>query len=53
MAVDDRIPVYKKTLEPVWGLSFLNPWELIILKAFAKIKGGYHEVTRARPHEFI
>jgi hypothetical protein len=52
VSVDDRIPVYKKTLEPIWGFSFNNPWSLILLKAYAKIKGGYHEILNARPFEF-
>jgi hypothetical protein len=41
VSVDDKIPLYKKTLEPIWGQSFDNPWEIILIKAWAKIKGGY------------
>ena len=26
ITVDDKIPVYKNTFEPLWGLSFENPW---------------------------
>ena len=53
ITVDDRIPVYKDTLEPIWGLSFKNPWEFILIKVWAKIKGGYHRVYTAQPFEFI
>ena len=49
ISVDDRIPVSKKTLEPVWGLGYGNPWELILLKAWAKVKRGYHKVKKASP----
>lgn len=48
ISIDDRIPVYARTLEPVWGASYNNPWEILLIKAFAKIKGGYHEVFKAR-----
>jgi hypothetical protein len=40
-------------LEPVWGLTFENPWELILIKAWAKVRGGYHVIRQARPFEFI
>lgn len=53
ISVDDRIPLYKDTMEPVWGYSFNNPWELILLKAWAKIVGGYNQVMEARPFEFV
>ena len=53
ISVDDRIPIYKKNLEPVWGLGYSNPWELILLKAWAKVKKGYHNVKKAKPFEFV
>ena len=49
VSVDDRIPVYANTLEPIWGLRYENPWELILVKAWAKINGGYHVIRRSRP----
>ena len=41
ISIDDRVPVYLRNLEPVWGLTYNNPWEILLIKAFAKIKGGY------------
>jgi len=51
--VDDRIPVDAKTEEPIWGMSTKHPWQLILLKFWAKKLGGYSEVKRRRPFEFI
>jgi hypothetical protein len=49
VSVDDRIPIYKDTLEPVWGLTYKNPWELILIKAWAKVKQGYEGVSKSKP----
>lgn len=49
ICVDDYIPIDKSTLLPIWGFSFDRPWELILLKAWAKHKGGYHFVNDAKP----
>ncbi len=51
--VDDRIPIDKRTLEPIWGLSFERPWEIILVKAWAKKLSGYHKVLSSKPFEFI
>lgn len=53
ITVDDRIPINKDTLEPIWGMTYKNPWELILLKAWAKKRGGYHRICQAKPFEFI
>lgn len=39
--VDDYIPVYEKSEEPLWGMSLTKPWELILAKIWAKRSGGY------------
>lgn len=26
VSVDDRIPINKHTLEPIWGLKYEHPW---------------------------
>ena len=38
---DDVIPVDRKTWKPLWGLSYKNPWQLILLKAWMKECGGW------------
>lgn len=53
VVVDDRIPVYRDTLEPIWGLSYQKPWELILFKAYAKVKNGYARAREAKPFEFV
>ena len=54
MSVDDKIPVSKQTYQPVWGMSFKNPWELILMKAWAKKLRGYNRVvSNTRAFEFI
>jgi hypothetical protein len=44
ISVDDRIPVDRETLEPIWGLSYKRPWEILLIKAWAKKLKGYHKV---------
>jgi hypothetical protein len=34
-------------------VSYRNPWELILLKAWAKKLQGYHRIKESRPFEFI
>jgi hypothetical protein len=53
ITVDDRIPINKVTYEPIWGLSYQNPWELILIKAWAKKIKGYHKISQTKPFEFI
>jgi hypothetical protein len=53
ISVDDHIPINRKTLEPIWGVSYRNPWELILLKAWAKKLQGYDKIKTSRPFEFI
>jgi hypothetical protein len=65
--VDDFIPVYEKSGKPLWGMDLEQPWQLIILKFWAKRNyvlakdykydmascGGYAGVRRSAPMEFI
>ena len=65
--VDDFIPVYEKTGKPLWGMDLEQPWQLIILKFWAKRNyvlakdykydmatyGGYAGVKKSAPMEFI
>ena len=51
--VDDYIPVYEKTLEPVWTRDLQNPWLNILIKMWAKLKGGYQYLDNASPMEFL
>ena len=51
--VDDYIPVDSRTMETHWEMDFLNPWEIILMKAWAKRRGGYDKVERAKPAEFM
>lgn len=53
ICVDDRIPINKVTYEPIWGLSYKNPWELLLIKAWAKKLKGYHKISQTKPFEFI
>ena len=51
--VDDLIPFYAEDQTSLWGLTLDEPWKLILGKVWAKIKGSYHQVSRARPFEFL
>ncbi len=51
--IDDIIPVDGRHQEPIWGLSYNCPWELLLLKAWIKEKGGLGGVFRAQPGEFL
>jgi len=54
ICVDDYIPVNRLTLMPMYGMTFERPWELILLKAWAKFKGGYHNLeSYTRPFDLI
>jgi hypothetical protein len=47
--VDDWIPVYEDTNEPIWGMDFNHPWQLILLKFWAKKQRGYWKVKNGKP----
>lgn len=51
--VDDYIPVYKDTLEPIWGMNFDHSWQIILLKFWAKKNQSYTKVKNMPPFEFI
>jgi hypothetical protein len=65
--VDDFIPVYEKSGKPIWGMDLEQPWQLIILKFWAKrnyvyakdyfedqkIRGGYAGVKNSDPFDFV
>ena len=52
--VDDYIPIYEKTKEPIWGLDVNESWKIILIKLFAKIRGGYDKILHeAKPFDFI
>lgn len=51
--VDDWVPVYSDTHEPIWGLDFDNSWQIILLKFWAKQKGSYSALKEVAPFEFI
>lgn len=53
VVVDDMIPVYQSNMQPIWKLDKEVPWELILLKAWAKLCGGFKGVLAARPFEFL
>lgn len=53
ITVDDFIPIHKDTLCPIWDMSYNNPWELILIKVWAKKLKGYNLIPQARPFEFI
>jgi hypothetical protein len=40
-------------MQPIWGLDKEVPWELIVLKAWAKVCGGFRGVVTVRPFEFL
>ena len=53
LAVDDYVPVYEETEEPVWEMSLKWPWQLVLAKAWAKHCGGYEQMLNAPPMEFL
>lgn len=51
--VDDLIPIYQETGDPIWGMDIKLPWQLILLKFWAKISKGYNNVASRQAFEFI
>lgn len=51
--VDDLVPVYEDTLEPIWGMQLDQAWEIILLKFWAKRCGGYNKVKNTPPYVFL
>ena len=39
--IDDFVPANQHSLDSLWGLKFASPWEILLLKAYAKTLGGY------------
>ena len=36
-----------------WLMKYQSPWEIILIKAWSKLKGGYDKVRTAKPAEFM
>lgn len=65
--VDDFIPVYEKSGKPIWGMDLEQPWQLILLKFWAKrnfvrakrffgddpARSGYLGVKNSDPFAFV
>ena len=51
--VDDLIPVYEETLDPIWGMDIEHAWQIILLKFWAKKNRGYNKVKEIPPFQFI
>lgn len=51
--IDDVIPVYEDSQEPVWSHYLKETWHLLVIKLWAKIKGGYYRLKDTQPFEFI
>ena len=65
--VDDFIPVYERTGKPLWGMDLEQPWQLILLKFWAKrnyvlakdynydfgTRAGYVGVKNSAPFDFV
>lgn len=48
------VPVFQDSLEPIWGMDFDHSWQIILLKMWAKKKGGYRNLKEhSHPFEFI
>lgn len=55
VCVDDRVPVCVKSgmKHSIFGLKFSHPWQILLLKAYAKMLGGYRFLKSAEPFSFI
>lgn len=51
--VDDVIPVYADSHEPIWDMELDQCWQIILLKFWAKRSGGYDKVKNAPPFNFL
>lgn len=51
--VDDWIPVYEDTLEPIWGMDMDQAWQIILLKFWAKKNQSYLKIKEIPPFQFI
>ena len=41
-------------MEPIWGLDVEEAWKIMLIKVYAKIKGGYDKILHERkPFDFI
>ena len=53
VTVDDYVPVYENTEEPIWGMELKYPWQLIIVKVWAKRCKGYDNILSTDPMDFL
>lgn len=51
--IDDVIPVEGPKEVPLYNLSYRRPWEILLMKAWFKEKGGVHSAHNAEPFEFL
>lgn len=51
--VDDWIPVYEYSLQPIWGLDLDQAWQIILLKFWAKRNQGYQNIPNIPPFAFL
>lgn len=51
--MDDIIPVFRKNEEPIWGKYLLEPWQVILIKMWAKINEGYSNLINSNPFAFL
>lgn len=51
--VDDIVPVYEDSFEPIWGMDLDQSWQIILLKFWAKRNGGYRQVKLAPAFNFL
>lgn len=51
--VDDWVPVYEDSLEPIWGMDLEHAWQIILLKFWAKKNRSYYKIKEIPPFRFI
>lgn len=51
--LDGRVPVVVGGKESVFGIMFSHPWEILLVKAYAKVLGGYQYLKSQEPYAFI
>jgi hypothetical protein len=51
--IDDVIPIYEDSQDPVWSHYLKETWQLLVVKLWAKIKGGYCRLKDSHPFELI
>ena len=53
VTVDEYVPVYENTEEPIWGMELKYPWQMIIVKVWAKRCNGYDNILSTNPMDFL